>query len=107
MIKEIGKKCISSSEKFSFKFLETNKGLIKPALVAEGFRARVKFKWTLTQRPGFESLIGITLSIAQSQKWLVTIQIVGCWVTYVAYNSSSNQSGLTTQIRTCPRTTQV
>ena len=31
-------------------------------------------------------LLGITVLIAQRQKWLVTIQIVGRWVTCVAYD---------------------
>ena len=52
----------------------------EPAAVAEQFRACVKFKLTLTRRPRFESLLGITISIAQMLKY-----------------SSSNQSGLTTQ----------
>ena len=55
-------------------------------MVAEWFGACVKFQQTLTRRPGFEYPLGITISIAQSQKWLVTIQILGRRVTCVAYD---------------------
>ena len=63
--------------------------VLKPAVVAERLSAYVKFKQTLTRRPGFESSLGITISIAQKQKY-----------------SFSNQSEFTTQIRTRTRTTQ-
>ena len=58
----------------------------KPAVVVDWFRACVKFKYTLTQRLRLESPLEITMLITQSQKWLVTIQIVGCRVTCVAYD---------------------
>ena len=56
------------------------------AVVAERFRACVKFKQTLTRRPGLESPLGITISISQKQKYFVAIQIAGSRVTCVAYN---------------------
>ena len=65
------------------KCLKVNKLEAKPAVVAEWFRACVKFKQTLTQRPRFESLLGITMSIAQRQIYFVAI--AGCRVTCVAY----------------------
>ena len=77
-------------------------------MVAQRFRACVKFKWMLTQRPWFKSRSrhenlygqiymvtiapavivvllyslcrGNTILITQSQKWLVTVQKVGCRV---------------------------
>ena len=41
------------------------------AVVAEWFKACVKFKKTLTSRPRFESHLGNMISITQSHKWRV------------------------------------
>ena len=63
-------------------------------------------------------LLGTMISITLSQRRLFAIQIVGRWVAVVPlsilnlgmrkpnWQSYSNQSGLTTQIRTHPRATQ-
>ena len=54
---------------------------VEPAMVAEWIRVCVKLKQTLTQRPGIKFPLGIMILNTQSEKWLVTIQIVGRRVT--------------------------
>ena len=60
--------------------------MINRQWLPSGLRRYLKSSRENALGPRFKSPLVIMISIEQSQKWLVTIQIVGHGVTCVAYN---------------------